>query len=136
MDIKKLAIGGIVGGILFFLLGWLLFGMLLVDFMKNHAGVVSGFDKTPPDMLYLIIGNLASGLLLTYIFVKTNVNSLTGGLITGAVLGALTSVSVDCIMYGTTKLVSKNMMMADVLASVGMWAVAGAVLGLLLGKLK
>lgn len=136
MDIKKLAIGGIVGGILFFLLGWLIYGMLLMDFMKNHPGVISGYDKAEPDMLYLIIGNLASGFLMAYIFVKAGINSLMGGLITGAVVGLLMAASMDCIMYATTNLVSKNMMMADVLAATAMSAIVGAVTGLVLGKVK
>mgnify|MGYP000890038707 CR=1 FL=1 len=136
MDIKKLAIGGIVGGILFFLLGWLIYGMLLMDFMKNHPGVVSGYNKAEPDMLYLAIGNLISGLLMAYIFTKAGVNTLMSGLITGLVVGLLMATSMDCIMYATTNLVSKNMMMADVLASTAMSAVTGAVVGLVLGKIK
>lgn len=136
MDIKKLAVGGIVGGILFFLLGWLFYGMLLVDFMKNHPGVVSGYEKAAPDWLYLVIGNLISGLLMAYIFVKAHVNTLAGGLITGAVVGFLMIASFDCMMYATTSLVSKKMIMADVLASTAMSAVTGAIVGMLLGKLK
>lgn len=136
MDIKKLAIGGIVGGILFFLLGWLIYGMLLMDFMKNHPGVVSGYNKAEPDMLYLAIGNLISGLLMAYIFTRAGVNTLMSGLITGLVVGLLMATSMDCIMYATTNLVSKNMMMADVLASTAMSAVTGAVVGLVLGKIK
>jgi uncharacterized membrane protein len=136
MDIKKLAVGGIVGGILFFFLGWLLYGMLLMDFMNSHPGVVSGYSKEAPDMLYLAIGNLLSGFMMAYIFIKANINTLMGGLIMAAVVGLLMAASYDCIMYATTSLVSKKMMLADVLASTAMSAVAGAVVGMLMGKLK
>lgn len=136
MDIKKLAIGGIVGGILFFLLGWLIYGMLLMDFMKNHPGVVAGYDKAAPDMLFLVIGNLISGLLMAYIFVKANITTLAGGLIMGAVVGFLITSSMDCIMYATTNLASKKMMMADALASAVMSGVTGAIVGMVMGKLK
>ncbi len=136
MDIKKLAVGGIVAGILFFLLGWLIYGMLLMDFMKNHPGVVSGYDKATPDMLYLVIGNLLSGFLMAYIFVKANITTLAGGLIMGAVVGVLMTASMDCIMYATTNLVSKKMMMADVLSSAAMSGITGAIVGMVLGKLK
>lgn len=136
MDIKKLVVGGIVGGILFFFLGWLLYGMLLMDFMKNNPGVVSGYSKETPDFLYLAIGNLLSGFMMAYIFIKANINTLMGGLIMAAVVGLLMAASYDCVMYATTSLVSKKMMLADVLASTAMSAVAGAVVGLLMGKLK
>ena len=136
MDIKKLAVGGIVGGIIFFLLGWLIYGILLMDFMNSHPGVVSGYSKEAPDMLYLAIGNLLSGLLMAYIFIKANINTLMGGLVMAAVVGLLMSASYDCVMYGTTSLLSKKMMLADVLASVVMSAITGAIGGLLMGKLK
>lgn len=136
MDIKKLVVGGIVGGILFFFLGWLLYGMLLMDFMTNNPGVVSGYSKETPDFLYLAIGNLLSGFMMAYIFIKANINTLMGGLIMAAVVGLLMAASYDCVMYATTSLVSKKMMLADVLASTAMSAVAGAVVGLLMGKLK
>lgn len=136
MDIKKLVVGGIVGGILFFFLGWLLYGMLLMDFMANNPGVVSGYSKETPDFLYLAIGNLLSGFMMAYIFIKANINTLMGGLIMAAVVGLLMAASYDCMMYATTSLVSKKMMLADVLASTAMSAVAGAVVGMLMGKLK
>jgi len=136
MNIKKLTIGGIIAGIIFFLLGWLIYGILLMDYMKAHPGTVSGFDKATPDMLWLVIGNLVSGFLLAYIFVKANVNTLATGLITGAVVGLLMAASYDCMNYGLTNLLSKKMMMADVLAAAVLTGVTGAITGAVMGKLK
>lgn len=136
MDIKKFVIGGITGGILFFLLGWLIYGNLLMDYMKDHHGTATGVDRAEPDMMYLAIGNLLSGFLMAYILIKANITSLAGGLITGAVVGLLMSASYDCIMYGTTHIVSRKMMMADVLASTALAAIVGAVVGMVLGKLN
>jgi hypothetical protein len=135
MDFKKLIVGGITGGILFFLLGWLIYGNLLADFMKAHPGTATGVDRTDMDMLYLGIGNLLSGFLMAYIFVKANVVTLANGFITAAVVGLLLSASYDCIMYGTTFIASKKMIMADVIASTVMSAVVGAIVGLVMGKL-
>jgi uncharacterized protein with PQ loop repeat len=136
MNIKKLAIGGIVAGILFFLLGWLIYGILLMDFMKANPGVVGGYDKAAPDMLWLVIGNLLSGFLMAYIFVKANVNTLANGFITAAVVGLLMSASYDCMSYGLTNLMSKKMMIADVLAAAVLSGIVGAVTGLVMGKIK
>ena len=136
MDIKKLLIGGIIGGILFFLLGWLIYGNLLMTFMKNNPGTATGVDRTEMDFMYLVIGNLASGFLMAYIFMKANVNSLSNGLVTGGIIGVLMSVAFDATMYGVTNIMSKKSMMADVLASLVISAVVGAIVGLVNSKLQ
>lgn len=138
MDIKKLVIGGITGGILYFFLGWLVYGNLLADFMKTHPGTATNVDRAMEDMnwMYLVIGNLVSGFLIAFIFVKGNVNSLANGLVTGAILALLMSTAFDTIMYATTNIVSKKMMLADVLAAGAMGAVVGAIVGFVLGKLN
>jgi len=136
MDLKKLIIGGIVAGILYFLLGWLIYGMLLTNFMNNHTGVAGNIMKTEPDMLYLAIGNLAMGFLLAYVFVKSNISSMAGGFITGAVLGLLMSVGYDCMIYATTTTLSKTAMAADVAAATVMTAVVGAITAMVMGMGK
>lgn len=136
MNIKKLFIGGIVGGILFFFLGWLIYGILLMDFMKANPGLVSGFDRAQPDMMYLAVGNLFSGFLMAYIFTKAGVNTLVNGFITGAIIGLLMAASYDCMSYGLTTLMSKKMILADVLAATALTGIAGAIVGLIMGKLK
>jgi hypothetical protein len=138
MDIKKLFIGGITGGILYFFLGWLVYGNLLQEFMKANPGKVTGIERAMDDFnwMYLVIGNLVSGLLLAFIFVKGNVNTLVNGLVTGAIVGMLMSIAFDTMMYATTNIISKKMMLADVLAAAGMGAVVGAIVGLVLGKLN
>ncbi len=136
MDFKKLIVGGITGGILFFLLGWLIYGNLLMDFMKANPGTAGNINRADADMnfLYLVFGNLLSGFLMAYIFVRANVNSLANGFITAAVIGLLMSASYDCIMYATTTIASKRMMLADVLASTVMSAVIGAIVAMVMGK--
>lgn len=135
MDLKKLFMGGIVAGILFFLLGWLIYGKLLMDFMNNHTGT-SGNIMREPDMLYLAIGNLAMGFFVAYVFVKSNVSSMAGGFMTGAVLGLLVSVAYDCMIYATTTTMSKTAMAADVAATTVMAAVVGAVTAMVMGMGK
>jgi len=138
MDIKKLLIGGITGGILYFLLGWLTYGMLLMDFMNNHQGAAGNVQRADADMqyLYLAIGQLAMGFLLAYVFLKGNVNSVGSGLITGGIIGALVSVGIDCSMYGTSLVISKTAMAADVAAMTVISAVVGAVVGMVMGMGK
>ncbi len=129
MDIKKLFIGAITGGVIFFLLGWLVYGKLLTDFMLHNAGKIGHVDRTDMEFLYIIIGNLLQGLLLAYIFIKANVNTLAGGLVTGGIVGFLMVAAVDCIIYGTSFMLSKKGMAADVIAFTVIAGIAGAAIG-------
>ena len=138
MDIKKLFIGGIVGGILFFGLGYLIYGNLLAGFMQKHPGTATGVGRAMEDFqfLYLAIANLALGFMLAFVFAKSNVNSVAGGIVTGGIIGALVSVGYDCMTYATTNVTSKTAMAADVAATTVMCAIVGAVLGMLMGMGK
>jgi hypothetical protein len=138
MDIKKLLTGGIAAGIAFFLLGWLIYGVLLMDFMANNPGVAKGVNRAQENIqfLYLIAGNLAFGFLLAFVFVKANISGIASGLVTGAVIGLLVSVGHDCIMYATTNVASRKEILADVIATTAMWAITGAIVGWLMGMGK
>ncbi|HAO46929.1 MAG TPA: hypothetical protein PLZ45_14590 [Ferruginibacter sp.] len=136
MDLKKLFMGGIVASILFFVLGWLIYGMLLMDFMKNHTGAAGNVMLQEPNMLYLVIGNLASGFMMAYIFVRANVNTAANGFITAAVIGLLVSIGFDCITYATTTIISKTAMAADVAASTVMSGIIGAITAMVMGMGK
>ena len=104
--------------------------------MTSHPGTVGGIERAEPDFLYLIIGNLAMGFLFACILVKSNVNNLSSGLITGGIVGLLMAVGVDSTMYATTNIISKTAMAADVAAMTVMSAIVGAIIGLIVGMGK
>jgi hypothetical protein len=135
MNTKKFLIGGIVGGVVFFLLGYLIYGVLLQNFMKEHPGTATGFQKDMKEFQWwaLVLGNLLSGFLLAYIFAKANIVSVANGLITGAIIGFLMSASHDSITYAVSNLMSKQGVVADVVGFTVLSAVAGAVIALVMG---
>lgn len=135
MDIKKWVIGGITGGVLFFLLGWVIYGMLLKSFMEGHPGTAGNVFREP-DFLYLAIGNLAMGFFVAYLLLKGNVNSMAGGFVTAGIAGLLIGVGFDCMMYATSTVISKTAMAADVAASTVMTAIVGAVVAMVMGMGK
>ncbi len=133
MDFKKLFLGGIAGGVAFFLLGWLIYGILLMDFMTNNPGTAGNIERAEPDYLYLVLGNLALGFLFAYIFIKANVNTMANGLVTGGIIGLLMGVGGNCMTYALTTTTSKMAMAADVGGFVVMTAVGGAIIGMIMG---
>jgi len=130
MDTKKFALGTLAGGVAFFLLGWLLYGMLFMKFFEANAGTATGVNKVEMDWLFLILGNLCSGAFFTFIFMRwAGVNTLMGGLKAGATIGLLFSASVDLMMYGTTNISNLTATIADIAIWTVMGALAGAVIG-------
>ena len=138
MNTNKFLVGGIIGGIAYFLLGYLVWGMLLMDFMTNNAGSATGVMKTNDQFIWwaLIVGNLFSGFLLSYVLNKSGSNSAGSGAATGAVIGLLVSAGFDFIMYGVANLSTLNGALVDILASTVVAAVVGGIIGGYLGMGK
>lgn len=136
MNTNKFLVGGIIGGIANFLLGWLVWGMLLMNFMTENSNQASGVFRKEEDMVWwaLIVGNLAIGFLISYVLAKGNVNSVSGGAMTGGVVGLLTSVGIDCMMYAQMDLFHKKAMAVDVVATVVVAAIVGAIIGWFNGR--
>ena len=135
MNVQKLLIGGIVGGVAYFLLGWLLYGQLLHNFFVEHPGTATNVDKPMEQFTWwaLVLGNILSGFLVAYIFLKAGVSSLASGLVTGIVIGLLMAASYDCIVLGTTNIMSKHGALADTLAFTIMTGIVGAIVGAING---
>jgi hypothetical protein len=138
MNTKNFIIGGIVGGVVFFLLGWLVYGNLLTQYFQDHPGTATNVDRAMDQYEWwaLILGNLLFGFLLSYIFAKAGVATLTNGLITGAVVGFLMCSAIDLTLYGTTNIASKRAIAADIVAFTVMSAIVGAVIGAVNGTLN
>ncbi|MBK5272263.1 MAG: hypothetical protein JJE22_14740 [Bacteroidia bacterium] len=138
MNSQKFLVGGIVGGIVYFLLGWLIYGMLLRDFMSNNMSA-PGIMKADADMIWwaLIVGNILMGFLVTYVLSKAKATSAGAGAGVGFVLGLLMSLSYDLIMFATSNVMSSLKGLAvDVAVSAVMSAIVGAVIGAILGGKK
>ena len=138
MNTNKFLVGGIIGGVTNFFLGWLIYGMLLMNFMQSHSNNASGVFRTEETMIWwaLIIGNLAFGFLLSYILNKSNVNSAMAGATVGAVVGFLMSLAIDFSIYAQINLWDTTAMAVDIIASTVMSAIAGAAIGWYLGRGK
>jgi hypothetical protein len=127
MNSQKFILSALAGLVVYFLLGWLVYGVLLQGFMKDASP--AGFMRAESDMVWwaLVLGNLAYSCLLTYLIMKTGTHSITSATTLAFTVGILFSLSVDLMMYATTTLMTKpTMMIVDVLATSLMSAITGA----------
>jgi uncharacterized membrane protein len=138
MNTNKFLVGGIIGGVAFFLLGWLVWGMLLMDFMTQNAGSATGVMKAENEMVWwaLIVGNLFNGLAVSFVLSKAGVSSAGGGATTGAIFGLLVAAAYDFIFLGTSNLMTLKSALVDIAASTVVTAIGGAIIGWYMGMGK
>jgi hypothetical protein len=136
MDSKKFLIGTLVGGIVLFFLGYLLYGMLLMNFFTQHSHAPAGADKAMSDLIWwaLVLGNFVTGALLTYVILKVgNVNSFGSAAGIAATIGLLMSLGDDLIRYATANSFDLTALFTDVVVFTIMTAIAGGIIGAVLG---
>jgi|SRR5690242_6149514 hypothetical protein len=138
MNTKKIFIGGIIGGVVYFFLGWVFYGKLLTDFFTKNSVAPQGVSKPMDQFIWwaLILGNIIAGFILSYVFVKANIKTIGSGLGTGLVLGLLIAASWDLTMYATSNLSNSTAVLADIAVFGVMSAISGAVVGWICGLIK
>jgi len=137
MDAKKRILATLAGFVVFFILGWLFYGMLLMDFFMTNAGSATGVYRGDTEMVWwaLALGNLLQAYLLVYIFGKwANIATFGDGLKTGATIGLILGYGIDLTIYGTSNLSNLTATLVDPLVLAVMMGVTGGVIGVVLGK--
>ncbi len=135
MKTQKLLVGTLIAGVAMFFLGWLVYGILLADFMA--ANMNSCNSRPMEEMVYwaIFLSNLVSGLLLTLVLNWSNSHTMLSGLKIGAFVGLLIGLSLDLGMYSmTTMFLNPMAIFVDVLCSAVMYGVTGAIAAMALGK--
>jgi hypothetical protein len=129
MNSQRFILAALAGTVVYFLLGYLVYGVILKDTMLESTNAI--VMRADADMVWwaLVLGNFAFASLLTYLVAKTNTLSATRGATLGFTIGLLMCASMDLIGYATTTMMSKpSFIIADVLAGAIMAAVVGAVI--------
>ncbi len=129
MNLRNFVLAGITGGIMYFLLGWLLYGNLFADQIKSTV------SRDPNDLIFwsLALGNLCCGFLMAYIFSRAHIKNAVNGIVMGTIVGFLMCVSIDLIAYSTTTTASLTNIAYDVAIFTAMSSLTGAGVGYVLG---
>ena len=137
MNSKNLLIGTLVGGVAFFLLGYLLYGLLLEGYFMSNMGSAKGVMKANPNFPVLILGNLIGAFLLTYIFDHwAGIKTFLTGAKAGALIALLMALSFNLINFATANVMTMNTAIVDGLVQMVMGAIAGGTIGWVLGNTK
>ena len=125
MNSNKFLVGGIVGGVVFFVLGYVFYGLLLKSFFADNGMAV---DMAKIVWWAMIVSCLAIGFLLAYVLGKANASSPSAGAGVGFVVGLLMALSYDLGMYATGGGMNMKGIAADVIVTAVSAAIAGAVI--------
>ena len=137
MNTNKILIGGIVGGIAFMLLGWVVYGMLLKDFMAANTNVCIMRPETEIVWWAMIISNLAWGFLLALIFSWANISGAVAGAKTAAIFGLLIGICYDMLFYAMSTLYSNmQIICVDIIVGAILSAIGGAAIGAVMAGKK
>jgi uncharacterized membrane protein len=126
MTTQRFVIGTVVGGLVLFFVGYLIFGILTVDFFEANRGSATGVPKDPINFVALAVGQLAWGSLLTLILNWRSSSSIGQGASIGAIVGVLVFAGIDLTLYATSNVQNMTAALADVVLTTVLFAVAGA----------
>lgn len=129
MNVKNFFVAGIVGGIVNYLLGWLLWGILFKDTFPS--------DESKMNMLFIFLGCLTFGMFLSFVFTKwAGITTAMTGVKAGAIFALFLSLHSNFFQHSMELEPNYNMIITDILLSLVCGAVVGAVIGFVNGKMK
>ena len=137
MSNNKIFIAGLVGAVVAFLLGFLVYGNLLADFFMENSGSATGVMRGDDEMQWIpmILGHITWGLLFAVIYGRwANITTFATGAKAGALLGFLIGASFDLIQLGSTHIFNTTGIIVDIVAMVIVSAIVGGVVGWFLGR--
>lgn len=133
MDVKRLAIGTVVGAVVLLLLGYLIFEVLFGDFFTENLTTI-GVAREEMVVWTLILGQVLYALLLTLALEAQRVGgNAIKGLIVGASVGILVWGTADFTMYALNDLSTLTSVIADTLLSGVHAGVTGLIVVITLG---
>lgn len=129
----------VVGGITIFVLGFLIYGLLLDPYMKANMVEYAGLVKDPPGWAALVGANMANALLFAFIFDKwAGIKTFVGGLKGGAIIMFLISLTLDLQFMAFMNLWKGGPLpvVVDIIGATVLGALAGGVIGAVLGMMN
>lgn len=139
MNWTKFTLSTLIGGIAYFLLGWLVFGILLQDVLAIPAEFRNSVQY--PEEEFKVILMFASCLvwaaLFSYIFMQwANISTFMGGLKAGTLLGTLISLSSLLGLASQFRIWTPDSIFMEVIANVICTSLMAGLLGWFLGRDK
>lgn len=129
---SKFAVASLLGGIVYFLLGWLVYGFLLQGMMTMPEGIEVPEDQM--NILYMVLSCLFFAALITYVAMRIGLSTWQSGAVLAIVMGVLMSLSLGLGQAAMYTFGSLSNTFYDVIGNAICGGAAGAVIGWWLGR--
>jgi hypothetical protein len=124
---KKFIIAGLVGGIIDFILGGILYGLVFTTIYPQNENT---------KMEFIFLGCMTFGFFVSFIFNKwAGISTLIDGAKAGALIGLFYGISMNFFMFSSQPVNYTNLGL-DTIVNIIMGTGVGAAVGIVLGKLK
>lgn len=131
MNVKNFIVGGIVGGIVDFLLGWVVYGMLLKDTFPKPDG--AGAEN----MMFVFLGCMSFGFLISYVFSQgEGISNMAAGIKMAIGIALFMALCNNFFMGMYQETIDVKLMAIDILASLVLATGVGAAVAMVNGKMK
>ena len=129
MKTKNFLVAGVIGGIVDFLLGWLFYGILFVNVFPQPK-------ESSRTMLFIFLGCLTFGLLVSYIYNRwAQISTAASGAKAGAVIGLFIGLFYNFFNLAMNSELTYQIAALDVAISIAMASIVGSVIALVNGKM-
>jgi hypothetical protein len=134
MDTKRFLIGMVVGAVILYAVGWLIWGLLFADFFAANVGGATNLVREAPIYWPGILGHFAVAALVTLAIGWSGALSWVEGLKIGAIVGFLLWFGVDFIHYGSLDKWNLTATIVDPILELVRTGIGGAAIGLALAR--
>ncbi len=133
----KTLLSTLIGGIVLFLLGWLIYGMLLTDYMMANTAQCIMLPMEEFNPMYMLISNLLSAYVVALILTWSNSGSAMDGFRKAAMVGLFSGIAMAFSFESmSTYYNSISPALVDAVIWAFMLGVAGAAMGWFMNRGK
>jgi len=133
---KKVALATLAGFVTLFILGYLVYEVLMKGSMAEMQAAAGACMSTEPAYAYIIVATLVQSLLISLVLYKFNATTFQSGLMNSAWVVLLICLWYDIWFLTSMPWFTNNMAIMDVVMNTVQSAIAGGVIGWVLGKVK
>lgn len=135
MDVTKILLGTIVGAIVMFFSGWLIWGFGLHNFQTANTVQYEGLVKEMPSLGITFAAMIATALLWSIIFNRwAGIKTFATGAKAGAMIAILTGLSTGFMNMSMMNLWTWPIVLSDLGGNLIWGAISGGVIGFILGR--